>query len=326
MLSPADLSLLGTLDVLLQESSVSRAAARLRLSTPAMSHALARIRAELDDPILVRAGRRMVLTPRAEAMKTKVRAAVALAEDALRDAAPMNLATLDREITVFVSDYVITIIGVELDGLLRQAAPGVRLRFVPNSVDDPANLREGAGDVAIGIYDKLPPELRTRQLLTDRFVCVVREANSYVRNSLSLTQYTQLEHVQIAPRGRPGGSVDTALAAVGLSRRVVRTVPFFLAALRLVAKTDYILTVSERIAKLMAPCLGLRILEPPIAVRPYALRLVWHPRFEADRAHAWVRNAFVRAAKLAAGDSHANPERTLPRPPRSSRKRKGRAV
>ncbi len=306
-----DFTALVALDALLQESSVSGAARRLGLSTPAMSHALARIRERFDDPILVRAGRSMVLTPRAEALRPRVRNAIAAAEQALAPETPFSPGTLEREFTVHVTDAVLHILGAALDSAARHEAPGLALRFVPNSPADADRLRAGDADLAVGIYGELPPEMRLRQLLTDRFVCVVRADHPSVNKRLTLKHFTALDHVQVAPRGRPGGYVDDLLAERGLARRVTRAVPYFDAALELVAGTDYVLTVSERIARGRADRLGLRILEPPLPLEPYALNLVWHPRLDADPAHAYLRDLFVRAAEHAASDRHPGARRRL---------------
>ncbi len=315
-MNPADLSLLATLDALLQEASVTKAARRMGLSTPAMSHALGRIRERLGDPILVRAGRAMVLTPRAEALRPRIRSLVAEAAQALEAERPFSAGSLRRSFVVHATDHVVTVIGGELDRALAADAPHVVLRFVPNVADDAAALREGTADLAVGIYAALPPEVRTRSLFTDRFVCVVREENPLVGKRLTLKQFVELEHVQVAPRGRPGGLVDEVLRQQGLERRVKRAVPFFLAALNLVAETDYVLTISERIARKLAPKLGLRVLDAPIALDPYTLQLVWHPRFDGDAGHQYLRDVFVAAARRAAGDVHAGARTRLGRPAR----------
>ena len=299
-----DLNLLVTLDALLQEGSVTLAARRVGLSTPAMSHALARVRDRLGDPILVRSGRGMVLTPRAEALRARVHSVVAEARQTLAPERPFIARDLTRGFVIHASDYVLTVLGLPLDRLLRAEAPGVDLRFVPNSPDDAEDLRTGGSDLAVGIYGDLPQEMRSRPLLTDRFVCVVRADHPTVGKRLTLEQYLQLAHIQVAPRGKPGGHLDDALAARGHARRVARAVPYFVTALGLAAQTDYALAISERIATRLAPGLGLRVLELPFAVQPYALSLVWHPRFECDAAHRFVRDALVRAAREAAGDSH----------------------
>jgi DNA-binding transcriptional LysR family regulator len=309
----SDLSLLATLDALLQEGSVTGAARRVGLSTPAMSHALSRVRLQLGDPILVRAGRGMVLTPRAEALKPRIHTLVSEARQALAPERPFVPAELERTFLVHATDHVLTVLGLVLDRILQAEAPGLSLRFVPNTPDDAATLRDGGSDLAVGIYGDLPPEMRTRPLLTDRFVCVVREGNPLVGKRLTLEQFVRIPHLQVAPRGLPGGYLDDALAERGLARRVARAVPFFLTALHLVAGTDYLLTISERMAKAMAPSLGLRLLEPPLPLRPYALSLVWHPRFDADPGHRWLREALSRAAREAAGDAHPAPRTRLDR-------------
>jgi DNA-binding transcriptional LysR family regulator len=166
-------------------------------------------------------------------------------------------------------------------------------------------LRDGTADLAVGIYGDLPQEMRSRQLLTDRFVSVVRRDHPEVGRRLSLQQYVRLAHMQVAPRGKPGGYVDDVLAERGLVRKVVRAVPYFVTALQLVSQTDYVLTISERIARRLAPALGLEIFEVPLPLRPYALSLVWHPRLDGDAAHRFLREVFVRAAAEAAGERHA---------------------
>ena len=317
-MEPSDLSLLSTLDALLQEGSVTGAARRVGLSTPAMSHALARVRERLGDPLLVRAGRGMVLTPRAQAMKERVHSAVAQAEQALAPDRPFVAAELNRTFVVHATDYVLTVLGLEVDRVLREEAPGVSLRFVPNTVDDAAVLRDGGSDLAVGIYGELPPEMRSRPLLTDRFVCAVRGDHPGVGKRLTLEQFVRLAHIQVAPRGKPGGYVDDMLAARGLARRVARAVPYFLTALQLAARTDYVLTISERIARQLGPALGLRVVEVPLPLRPYALSLLWHPRFDGDAAHRFAREVFTRAARQVASDQHELPRTRLDRTDPSS--------
>jgi len=307
----ADLGLLLHLDALLQEGSVSAAARRIGLSTPAMSHALARIRERLGDPLLVRSGRGMRLTPRAVALRPRVHAVVSEARSALAPEGAFVARDLSRTFVVHASDYVLTVLGRVVDQLLGTEAPGVCMRFVPNTQDDAALLRDGDSELAVGIYGDLPQEMRSRQLLTDRFVCVVRDGHPTVGKRLSLEQFVRLPHIQVAPRGKPGGYVDDLLRAKGHSRIIARAVPYFVTALQLTAQTDYVLTVSERIANKLAPSLGLKILPVPLPMRPYALSLVWHPRLDADAGHRFLREAFVRAAAVAAADKHPSPRTRL---------------
>jgi DNA-binding transcriptional LysR family regulator len=299
-----DLNLLVSLDALLQEGSVTSAARRVGLSTPAMSHALARLREQLADPLLVRAGRGMRLTPRAQALKPTVREVVVAARRALLPERPFVASELTQTFVVHATDYVLTILGPTIDRLLRDEAPRACVRFVPNTPDDAAMLREEGSDLAVGIYGELPQEMKTRTLLTDRFVCAVRHDHPASGKRFTLDEFVRLPHVQVAPRGQPGGYVDDALRERGLSRTVARAVPYFVSALQLAAQTDYVLTVSERIARSYAQALGLSILEPPLPLRPYALSLVWHPRLDADAGNRFLRDVFRRAAEDVAGERH----------------------
>jgi DNA-binding transcriptional LysR family regulator len=276
-----------------------------------MSHALGRARERLGDPILVRSGRGMVLTPRAEALKPRVHAVVNEARQTLELERPFVPAEVTRSFVVLATDYLLAVLGSAIDRILREEAPRVSLRFVPNTPEDAARLRDGGSDLAVGIYGELPQEMRNRQLMTDRLVCVVRRDHPAVGKRLSLAQFVRLPHVQIAPRGTPGGYLDNVLRERGLTRHVARAVPFFLSGLILTAQTDYILTTSERVARDMAPSLGLRLLEPPLELRPYALSLVWHPRFDGDAGHRFMRDVFARAAREVAGDVHPDAQSRL---------------
>jgi DNA-binding transcriptional LysR family regulator len=281
------------------------------LSTPAMSHALARIRERLGDQILVRAGRGMLLTPRAELLKPRVHAIVSEARSTLEADVPFVASELRRTFVVHVTDYVLSILGVAFDQLVRKHAPLASIRFIPNSTDDPMLLREGRSDLAVGIYGALPQEMRSRVLLTDRFVCAVRKDHPLVGKRLTLAQFANLPHIQIAPRGTPGGYVDDVLIRSGHQRRVARAIPFFATALELCSQTDYIVTVSERIATKLAPGLGLKLLPVPLELAPYALSLVWHPRVDDDAGHRLLRELFVLATQQVARDRHENPQLRL---------------
>ncbi|MBL9025804.1 MAG: LysR family transcriptional regulator [Myxococcales bacterium] len=311
MLQPSDLGLLVSLDALLQEGSVTGAARRVGLSTPAMSHALARIRERLGDPILVRSGRGMVLTPRALSLRSQVNLVVTEARRALEPERPFVAGELSRTFVVHATDYVLIVLGAEVDRILREEAPGVCIRFVPNTPDDPTQLRDHGSDLAVGIYGDLPQEMRHRQLLTDRFVAVVRKGHPATTTRFTLEQYLGLPHIQVAPRGKPGGYLDDVLRERKLTRNVARAVPYFVTALQLAAEADYVLTISERIAKRYETTFGLRLLEVPLKLRAYALSLVWHPRLDGDPGHRFLRDVFLQAARIAAAERHDHPRTRL---------------
>lgn len=318
-----DLGLLVSLDALLQEGNVTQAARRVGLSTPAMSHALARIRDRLGDAILVRSGKGMLLTPRALELKPEVHRIVKDARWALQPNRPFAPSELKKTFVVHASDYVLTVLGSSVDRILRKEAPEVQLRFVPNTPNDAAALRDENSDLAVGIYGDLPQEMLSRQLLTDRFVCATRRGHPLLSRKMTLEDFVQWPHIQVAPRGQPGGYLDDVLREKGLERKVARAVPYFLTALQWVSQTDYLLAISERLAKRFDMSLGLQLLEIPLALRPYALNLVWHPRVEGDAGHLFLRTVFIRAAKEVASQRHDSPRTRLdPTDPTSGQTRK----
>jgi DNA-binding transcriptional LysR family regulator len=299
----ADLNLLIALDALLQEENVSRAAARVGLSTPAMSHALSRLRTQVGDPLLVRTGQRMVPTPRADSLRGRVEAVVREARNVLAPPPVEDVRTLERTFRIHTSDHLITVLGTDLDRLARQA-PGVTLQVMPCIAETPALLRDGTVDLAIGVFDytpysELPTDLRIQQLYEDEFTCVVRATHPTVKRALTLQQYCELEHIQIAPRGNPGGYVDELLARHGLRRRIMRALPYFVAGLALVAETDYLLTCSVVLARRMQRRFGLRIIAPPpeLGLEPFQFSQLWHPRHDRDPPHRWLRDVVARAAR-----------------------------
>jgi DNA-binding transcriptional LysR family regulator len=231
----------------------------------------------------------------------------------LRSATSFTPRELERTFTIYTTDHVLLVLGPVVDRILREEAPGVTLRFLPSVVDDWIPLRDGTGDLSVCILGHFPPEFRTRQLFSDRFVCAVREGHPRVGRRLTLEQYLSLEHLVVAPLGKPS-QVDLALAARGRERRIRQVVPYFVSGLHITATTDCVATLSGRAAEALAPILGLRLLEPPLPLQPYALNLLWHPRLENEPANRWLREVFVRAAGVAA------PERGMPRPgPRGPR-------
>lgn len=290
-----DLGLLLTIDALLQEGSVTAAARRIGLSTPAASHALARIRERLGDPLLVRSGRSMALTPRAEALRPLVRSLVEEAARVLSPPGPLDPRSLTRTFTIFATDHALLVLGPALDRLVTTAAPGVVLRFLPSVVDDWTHLRDGTADLSICLPGAFPPEYRTHQLFEERFVCVVRRDHPRARRRLTLDTYLALEHIVVAPLGKPS-QVDAVLAARGLARRVRRVVPYFATALHLVTQSDHVLTVSESAVRSVADLLPIQVLEPPLPLPPYAVHLLWHPRLDTEPANQWLRRLLVQAA------------------------------
>ncbi|MQB17327.1 LysR family transcriptional regulator [Pseudomonas lactis] len=283
-----DLNLLITLDVLLAEGSVARAAQRLRLSPSAMSRALARLRAATGDPLLVRAGRGLVPTPRALQLREQVSQLVQDAHAVLRPAHTLDLGEVVRTFTLRTSEEFVERFGPALLARIAQDAPGVRLRFVHKSDKHSALLRDGGVDLETGVVDVgASPEVLTQALFRDRLVGVVREGHPLSRGPLSAARFAQGQHVYVSRRGQDRGQIDDALEAQGLVRQVSIVVAGFNTAIALARGTDLIASVPERY--ITVPPRGLHCFELPVTLPPFTVAMLWHPRQDADLAHRWLR-------------------------------------
>ena len=288
-----DLNLLVALDVLLAEGSVARASRRLGLSPSAMSRTLSRLRAATGDPLLVRAGRGLVPTPRALELRTRVGTIVDDAKAALRPAAAFDVRGLKQSFTIRASDGFVENFGPALLARVLAEAPGVQLNFIAKLSKDSDFLRDGRVDLETGVIGPaVGPEIRAQALFRDRFVGVVRKGHPLARGRITAQRYASGRHVLVSRRVQDQGPVDEALAAAGLERHIATRVGGFSAALFLARATDLIATVPERhTGRLRA---GMHSFALPVAVAEITVSLFWHPRLDADPAHRWLREC-VRA-------------------------------
>ena len=284
-----DLNLLVTLDVLLAEGSVARAAQRLRLSPSAMSRALARLRETTGDPLLVRAGRGLVPTPRALELRGRVGQLVQDSEAVLRPAETLDPKRLIRTFTLRTSEGFAENFGPGLIARVGKEAPGVRLRFVQKPDKDSTPLREGTVDLETGVVgDAMGPELRAQALFRDRFIGVVRKGHALSRGKVTPARYAAGRHISVSRRGLDKGPIDGALEPLGLARQIVTIVGGFATALALARTTDLIASVPERhTGNLRA---GMVSFPLPVAMPEITISLFWHPRLDADPAHRWLRD------------------------------------
>lgn len=283
-----DLNLLVTLDVLLAEGSVARAAKRLQLSPSAMSRALARLRETTGDPLLVRAGRGLVPTPRALELRQRVGRVVEEAEAMLRPAEKLDLAQLVRTFTMRNSDGFVENFGPALVARIANEAPGVRLRFVPKPDKDSTPLRDGSVDLETGVIGTTTgPEIRAQTLFRDRFVGVVRVGHPLCEGVVTPERYAAGRHVLVSRRNLDKGPIDDALEILGLQREIATTVSGFLEALVFARATALIASVPERYTGHLRE--GMFRFELPLALPEITISLLWHPRLDADPAHRWLR-------------------------------------
>jgi DNA-binding transcriptional LysR family regulator len=288
-MSRPDLNLLVTLDVLLAEGSVARAAKRLQLSPSAMSRTLARLRETTGDPLLVRAGRSLVPTPRALELRGRVGQLVQEAEALLRGAEEVNLNQLVRTFTLRTSEGFVETFGPALLERVRADAPRVRLRFVQKVLKDSDPLRDGNVDLETGVVDKTSgPEVRAQALFRDRLVAVVRAGHPLSKGVVTPARYATGKHISVS-RGAPGSDpIDEALELLGLEREIVAFLAGgFATAIALARASDLIAAVPEHhTGELRA---GMHSFALPIRIPEFTVSVLWHPRLEADAAHRWLR-------------------------------------
>jgi DNA-binding transcriptional LysR family regulator len=289
-MSDPDFNLLITLDAVLAEGSVARAARRLRLSPSAMSRALARLRETTGDPLLVRAGRGLVPTPRALELRERVSALVQEARAVLHPARNLDLQRLVRTFTIRTREGFVENFGPALLARIAREAPGVRLRFAQKPDKESAALRDALVDLETGVIaDTTAPELRAHALFRDRFVGVVRKGHPLSRGRITTSRYAKGRHISISRPGVDRGPLDDALQPLG--RDVVTIVESFSAALALARASDLIATVPERHTGNLRN--GMHSFPLPVPTPEFTVSLLWHPRLDADPAHRWLRGVVM---------------------------------
>jgi len=306
-MSRPDFNLLAVLDVLLTEVSVARAARRLRLSPSAMSRALARLRHATGDPLLVRAGRGLVPTPRALELRGRASQLTRDVEAVLRPAEEVNLQRLSRTFTLRTSEGFAENFGPDLIARVGGEAPGAKLRFIQKHNKNAEPLRDGSVDLETGVVEKTTaPELRTLALFQDRLVAVVRAGHPLARGIITPSRYAAGRHVLVSREGFERGPIDEALAELGLVRTVVTIVGGFSTAIGLARASDLIASVPERHTGNLR--LGMRTFPLPVPMPKFTVSMLWHPRLDADPAHRWLRGhvSGVCAAACPRGESLAD--------------------
>lgn len=297
-----DLNLLVALRALLAERHVTRAASRVGLTQPAMSHALSRLRQLLGDPLLVRAASGMQATPRAEAMRVPLDRALEELERVIARPAAFDPKTAKGQFTLATSDYVELTLLPRLVTRLRTEAPGIDVRVLHLVDRATTPLSEGRFDLAFGLAEVLlgpaaPNGIRAQKLFDEKFVCVVRKGHPVVKRRLTLEDFVALPHALVSLSGDPSGVVDVALAKIGKTRRVAVTVPHFLVAPHVVQDSDLVLTLAERVLRAFSPMLGLVQFPPPLPIPGFSMSMAWHERMQADPAHVWLRKLVKEEAK-----------------------------
>lgn len=300
-LGSIDLNLLVVLEALLEERHVTRAAKRVGLSQSAMSHALGRLRELFSDPLLVRTGEGMQPTARALALSPGLGQTLTQLRGLLAPRPAWMPETARHAFNIATTDFGELTIVRPLLVRLSKEAPGIDLRVRVIAGSHVSALSRGDHDLVLtppavgertcGIYQ--------RHLFRERFVVVARKGNPHVGKRLTLARYLSAPHALVSPRGTPVGLVDELLEKQQLSRRVVVSVPHFLVVPHLVAATDLLVTLAERVARIFAELLPLELHPLPLALDGFAMSQIWHERTHGDPAQQWLRDLVAEVAKSA---------------------------
>ena len=297
-----DLNLLLAFEALMIERSVTRAARRINLSQPAMSNALARLRRTFDDPLLVRTPDGMKPTPVAQSLIVPVGAALSQLRAALEEKPAFDPMVSRRTFNLLANDYAEILLFAPMLGGVHTTAPGVTIRidrqrslFQP---PPPSSLAE-SHDLAIGFFPdalSLESSIHSEFMWEEKNVCIARRSHPLLSGRLTPKQYATASHVAVFYKSEGPGVIDTILAQRGYARRVATFVPHFVSVPFIVAASDLIATVPERLAARFASVLKLQVLPVPIAIPPFRLTMLWHERNDRDPAHSWLRNLIAETA------------------------------
>jgi DNA-binding transcriptional LysR family regulator len=292
-----DLNLLGVLHALLDERNVTRAAARVHLSQPAASNALARLRHLFGDPLLVRGDGGLVLTPRAQALVEPLSLAISQIEATLTAGSGFDAPSSTVTFTLATSDALqIGLLPLLMSHLAGQA-PGIQLVCTPlvgvaKGTGDPAPERElasGDVDLALGFFAKPPAQLHARRLFDGDFACVVRQEHPVAKRALTARQFVELGHVVTTASHHDQSTVDATLARHAMQRKAAVVVPQYSVVPYVIARSDFIAVLPRALAEGFARLFGLRVIEPPLKLPGYTISQLWHERTHRSLAHRWLR-------------------------------------
>lgn len=293
-----DLNLLLVFDAIFVEGNVSKAAARIHLSQPAVSNALARLRERFDDPLFERGPGGMQPTRRAKVLAGPVHQALTLLERGMRNTEEFDWESAEREFVIAVEDYGEAILLPSLMDWLSRTSPGVRLRINRASQSQLlASLRDGSVDMALDYFPLRDPAIESVCVLTESLMVLARRDHPEISGDMSLKHYLALRHVVREHRGNVNPMIDLSLAKRGLTRNVALTVPHFLSMPFIVQDSDLICTLPQRMAHLYAEQLQLKSYKVPLRMPNFPVYLLWHQSADRDAGHRWLREQIIAACK-----------------------------
>ncbi|MCX7167331.1 MAG: LysR family transcriptional regulator [Rhodocyclales bacterium] len=293
-ISEFDLNLLVVFDAVLAEGSISRAADRLKLSQPAASNALARMRKATGDRLFVRLANAMVPTPYAQTIADPIRQALASIRVSLGTSQEFDPATSQRSFAIYLTDLGEAYFLPRLLARLHRAAPGVRISTLPmpsESAEDA--LRNGEVDLAIGNLPDLGAGFFMQRLFRDRYVCVVRKGHPVIGERITARQFAAASHAIVTPGGWGHGIIERTLVEHGLEQRITLRMQNFLVLASIVATTDMVAIVPHSVGSQLSQHNDVKLLPLPIAIPAFDIKQCWQERFHDDKGNRWLRQQFA---------------------------------
>jgi len=289
-----DLNLLRVFDAILRGRGVTAAAARLGLSQPAVSNALARLRTVFGDTLFVRTTSGMAPTPFANQLDEPIRQALALVESALTHGAAFEPATSDRVFRFYMSDLGEISFLPPLVEHVRRLAPQVHLEASGLALDEiPDALASGALDLAVGFLPGLAPPVRRRRLFRDDYVCLMRADHPRIKKRLTRRLFEEASHALVSSTGSGHRVIEEALERHGLTLRIALRVPHFTVVPMVLERTDLLLTLPSRVARVYEQGGRFKSLPPPVTIPPADVGVHWHERFDRDPGNRWLRELIL---------------------------------
>ena len=287
-----DLNLLVTLEALLAERNVTKAAARLHLSQPAVSAQLNRLRRLFDDPLLIPAQRGMTPTAKALELLEPLRQALDQVRATVGTHSTFNPAKGRLLVSLACTDYLEAALVKPLAIWLRTNAPGVRVSVRHLDLQHlDAQMERGEVDLALMTPQAAPPSLRSRHLFNERYVLIGRRNHPGLRGKIGVEEFARFDHVIVSLRGRLSTPVDNTLAALGYKRNVMLAAASFSVVPQIVSESNFVALVPERLVGDRTD--KLKVLDPPFPVEGFAVGMVWHERSHRHSGHQWLREAVL---------------------------------
>jgi DNA-binding transcriptional LysR family regulator len=289
-----DIRQIGLIAELTSLRSISAASRKIGLSQSAASHALAKLRQQLGDPLFTRVGHGLQPTPYGERLGTAARQALDLLVAGLGSNRPFDARTTTRRFTVYANDVGQTVLLPRLIAFLKKEAPGATVRAPPIPLENPsAALSAGEVDLGAGFFDNLTTGFRQSLLFRERYVCIVRSNHPKFRSGMTLEAFKTCEHAMADSTGMAHAVIDRFLVKHGIQRNITLRVPGFLVLPMNIASSDLLAVIPSRLAEAFVSHLPIKVLPLPISIPPFDIRVYWHERYHHDPALSWFRKVFV---------------------------------